>query len=232
MSTRSIAINSVWPHGCPGGQFYGDFLIPEWPASRSAHSEKCARDVFHGEYSYLRNAVEDVHTIVDVGCNVGAFVVWACHVGWPGQITSVRAYDPNSDAIAIARSNIRHASALSNIDISVENYAVTAGGVALFEEHDNWGSSRTHGVTSGVMVPVRHPKYLPAADILKCDAEGVDLEVFQHYPHWASVKIALFEWHEDAHRIGMFDICRQAGLTLRKNDCGESSQGVACFVRP
>lgn len=218
MLTRTVHFPSV-----------GNFFVPAEPEERSRASEACARAVLQlplGEYSYPRDAIEDVETVLDVGCNLGAFAVWACHVWWPGRIVRVYGYDPNVSALAIAQRNTR------GWPVELHPLAVTCDSRPVFLERTDWGSSRTHGETSGVPVLAIHPSRLPAADVLKVDGEGVDLEVFEHYAHWDGVRVALFEWHECDHRAAMFEICKRAGLELRKNDCGEAEQGVACWVRP
>lgn len=225
--TRTIQVVGSHPNSPVGNEWRGDFLIPAEPAETSRHAEICARNVFMGEYSYPRTELEGVRTIVDVGCNVGAFIVWARQVWWPGMIDSARAWDPNIDALRVAVHNVPLGDTLTHAAITTEAHP-------RFHLDENWGASSTYGVlqTEGVAVPGEHPFDLPPCDCLKIDAEGVDYAVLAHYQHLDRVKVCLFEWHHVEHRAPMFSICERAGLVLRKNDCGEASQGVACWVRP
>lgn len=204
----------------------GLFVIPGEPADRSRYSETCVRHVFEGEYNYERDRVEDVASIVDVGCNVGSFILWATQVWWPGRIQSIRAYDPNSAALTIAKINT------VGLPVMLHPYAVTsAEPPVFFKEHIDWGGSRTCGEWSGIEVPSLHPRDLPAADVLKVDAEGVDPEVFEHYQHWDRVKVAMFEYHEEKDREPMMAACERAGLTMVRHHGSPPRQGIQIWVR-
>jgi hypothetical protein len=122
--------------------------------------------------------------------------------------------------------------------------AVTSQGAAKLFVNDDWGCSRTYEQDDGraVDVPVRHPKDLPPCDILKADAEGVELEVFEHYPHLDGVRVAIYEWHRHEHRDRIGPICEAAGLRRARFYASPfetegtkpeaSPCGVAVWVRP
>jgi hypothetical protein len=182
--------------------------------------------VFEGEYDYSRpNGPEGVSTILDIGLNVGAFAVWACEFWWQGQITRYTGYDPNVMACAFARINT------AGIPIAIVPLAVTTELRPRFHELTDWGSSRTHKQTLGERVPCCHPGYLPLADVLKCDAEGVELEVFEHWQGWAGVKVVMFEYHEASHREPLEARCSEAGLTQVRHHGSPPEQGVQVWVR-
>jgi FkbM family methyltransferase len=200
----------------------GPFAVPAHPEERSRASESCVRAVFAGEYTYPRKAPERIHSFLDVGCNVGAALVWA-DTWWPG-IQSWWAFDPNLGALAIAESNARR---YLRRPVAFRHAAVTTAKSARFRELTDWGASGTYGATSGAQVPVVHPSKLPAADVLKCDAEGVGAEVFAHYPHWSQVKVALYESHHEEERDVMAKACEAAGLRMVRGN----PEGPACDVR-
>ena len=168
---------------------------------------------------------------MDVGHNLGAFAIWACKCWWPGLITRVDAYEPNAKALEIALLNTL------GLPVVARWAAVTVDPEPLFCERGadgraNWGGGRTSSVTYGERVQAVHPRNLPSADVLKVDAEGVDLEVFENYQHWSTVKIAMFEWHHVEHREPMQDICRSAGLVqLRDDDGARYGQGQQIWGR-
>lgn len=203
----------------------GDFLVPGEPASTSAYAETCVRNVMEGEYNYERTAVETVRSLVDVGCNLGSFSLWASRVWWPLQIESIHAYDPNFEAVSIARLNTR------GLPISFHDAAVTEKRFALFRCAEDWGGSRTCGETAGEPVRVVHPRDLPAADCLKVDAEGVDPEVLAHYQHMATVLVCMFEYHEERDREPMEKVCMGAGLTQVRHHGSPPRQGIQIWVR-
>jgi FkbM family methyltransferase len=241
----------------------GAFFIPSSPEVRRKDSELTVRgicgwvdreksraegawnDRCGQEYSHLgRRHVEDVRTVLDIGCNVGSFFVWACRIWWPDSILAVHAFDPGSTVIECARVNVRLVQ--RKIEVNIYHAAVTTDPNPMFREDVRTGCSRTfHGTdieanaivslpgapTKGVSVIGFHPRDLPAADAVKCDAEGVEGEILEHYPHWDGVKYAAFEWHEHAHRELMYRVLTDAGMRVAKNDCGVDSQGVAVWVR-
>jgi FkbM family methyltransferase len=235
----------------------GEFLIPSTPEARAIDSEKTVRGVcgrydpelarqekawghrVGQEYSYLgRAAPEAVRTIVDIGCNVGSYFVWACRVWWPDSVQSVYAFDPGQSVIDCAHENRSLVQRCTCVQIN--RMAVTVDPAPMFRECVRTGCSHTApgGIRledegyEPVEVPAIHPRELPPCDALKCDAEGVEGEIIEHYPHWGGVKVLQLEWHTHEHRQAAFALAAREGLRLMKNDCGESEQGVGCWVRP
>jgi FkbM family methyltransferase len=207
----------------------GPFLIPAEPEVTAYHAARCCRGVFDGEYSYARPEPEKVRTLVDVGCNVGAFFVWASR-WWP-SLRQVYAYDPNKAACDLAFENA--GGFLAPVPVLVNCCAVTSSRFdqATFAMDENWGASKTYGVRSGTLVPVVQPYELPPADVLKCDAEGVGHEVFSGYMHWSGVKVALYESHHETERIIMERACRAAGLHMVRGNPENPDGDVRVWVR-
>ena len=214
MRTREIQIDG-----------FGQFLVPGEPEERSRRSEECVREVLDRQiYMYLRDSPENVTTLVDVGCNVGAFLLWARR-RWP-SLQTVFAYDPNESALELASENAAWA------EDSIVHAAVTIDPRPLFKEEMDWGGSRTYGQSEGVHVPRIHPRDLPPADVLKVDAEGVEVEVFSHYQHWADVKILCFEYHETRFRKTLMSIAAEAGLVMRRGNPEVVEVDTQVWVRP
>lgn len=205
----------------------GPFHVTAEPERRSLLSELCCLHIFLGEYEYPRAGAEPVKTMVDVGCNVGAVMVWAAD-WWP-TLERIDGYDPNASALEFAAVNTR----LCEVPgVSLHHAAVSLDPAPLFKEHDDWGGSRTHGERAGVPVPSLHPRDLPPCDVLKCDAEGVDGDVFEHYQHWAGVRVTLFEYHSSSDKARMMLVAGAAGLHMAMHtECG-ATQGVMVWVRP
>ena len=236
----------------------GTFKIPSDPEARVIDSEMTVRGIcgrhdpelarregawgqrVGQEYSYRpRASVEPVRTIVDIGCNVGSYFVWACRVWWPDTVVDVYAYDPCAAVIAMAIEN--RALVQRGIHVQINHAAVTVDPAPMFRECVRTGCSHTKASSSllpdedamgePVRVPAVHPRDLPPCDAFKCDAEGVEGEIIEHYPHWAGVKVLQLEWHEHEHREAAYALAAREGLTLAKNDCGMSQQGVGVWVR-
>jgi FkbM family methyltransferase len=244
MQTRPVFVDGI-----------GTFLVPSDTEAHLLDGEKCVRSIVgwrdpelarsNGEwgercgqeYSYRRTEPEDVRTVLDVGCNVGAYTVWACRVWWPATVERVWAYDPNRDAARFAETNRGRVQRDVTVELRVR--AVTANPQPLFHEDERWGCSWTGDHVLPERKPVGdprpvigvHPRDLPQCDAVKCDAEGAEGDLLLHYPHWPTVKVLQMEWHTDEYRELMHRVAEGAGLTKVKDDCGQSSQGVACWVR-
>ena len=221
----------------------GDFHIPAGGGQREQDARFGMQSLFGGredrpdpEYSYPRARPEDVRTVVNVGANLGAYLVWAMTDWWPGQIEQAYGYDPNAKVLEFARRNCE--------GLPVELHAVavtTAPDPVTFYEFEDWGASRTnmtgvgdvHGVAhEAIVVPAMHPRNLPAADVLQCDAEGVGHEVFEHYAHWAGVKVASYETHHEEEVRVMQAMCERAGLIMRRGNPENPANDVRVWVRP
>lgn len=202
----------------------GAFAIPAEPDDTSRHAEACARGVFAGEYSYPRQSVEDdVHTLVDVGHNLGALVAWACGAWWPGgRIRRVFAYEPNRDAVEIAHFNVD--ARLWQPEgqpgepplYALTRAAVTSAREARLTRETNWGARHMAGPGEQDTdpVPVVHPALLPAADVLKIDCEGAGADVARNYQHWDQVKVCMYESHNAEERDVLEACCRLAKLEM------------------
>ncbi len=152
--------------------------------------------------------------------------MWASKVRWPGQIEHIDCYEPNPHAAPILEQNAPFVATLHYCAVTSRPRETV-----LFREHDDWGGSRTCGETSGVPVRVVHPRELPPADVLKVDAEGVEVEVFYHYRHMAKVMVVMFEYHVAEDREPIEWICRENGLTQVRHHGSPPRQGIQIWVR-
>lgn len=220
----------------------GDFYIPGGGGKREQDARFGMQSLFGGredrpdpEYSYPRATPEDVRSIVNVGVNLGAYLVWAMTEWWPGRIAQAYGYDPNAKVLEFAKRNCE--------GLPVELHAVavtTAPSPVTFHEFEDWGASRTnmtgvgdvHGITlDRIQVPTLHPRDLPPADVLQCDAEGVGHEVFFEYPHWSGVKVASYETHHPEERRIMQSMCEAAGLRMVRGNPAGPDNDVRVWVR-
>jgi FkbM family methyltransferase len=126
-------------------------------------------------------------TVIDVGANIGYNTICAARLAGPqGRVI---AFEPTPDTLAVLRRNII-ASGLANVAIE----AVAAGSVAGTQEffvrgavsavNSLYADSRYAQVTSVLRVPVVPLDDLVegAADVVKIDVEGAELDVLEGMP--------------------------------------------------
>lgn len=156
------------------------------------------RAVFAGEYDapYFGHGL----TVLDVGANVGAFARWA-HLRWPSS--TISAYEPDPQAFDLLTRNVRGLpgircvnAAVAPVEQSSAPFVRRAGGdveaalVAFASEFlTDIPSEQT------IQVDVVHPRSLPAADIVKVDAEGAELAILSHLD-LSQVSLIMVEYHD------------------------------------
>jgi FkbM family methyltransferase len=221
---------------------WGDpFHVPAAPEATHLSCMNMSLAIFAGDYD--APYVGPVRRILDVGANMGAFVRFA-RARW-GLDVEIDCYEPAAHcwpyleanhpeeeiAAGVGAPGYERATArVPSPRVRVHRVAVTVDPAPILEVRDDWGSVNTYKAAAGVRVPALHPRELPAADVLKVDAEGVEPEIFEHYPHLGGVKIAIFEWHCDEHHKALDVLCRAAGLGQHRA-VGIPGQGVAVWVR-
>ena len=137
--------------------------------------------------------------ILDLGANFGVFSWMALQV-WPGA--SSRAYEPNPVTFKHLVANtawmsvdcVRAAVTRSTGHIRLNDGARNSLCCSVIDRGDQ---DMAHGWDVETVAAAD----LPPCDVLKCDTEGTEVDVFETYPHLATVKCALVECHsEEAHR--------------------------------
>ena len=140
-------------------------------------------------------------TVIDVGANIGYNTIRAAlRAGPRGRVVAI---EPTPDTLMVLRHNIA-ASGLANIDIAPVAAGRIAGTRDFFVRgprsavNSLFPDSRYASVTSVLRVPVMRLDDLVngAADVLKIDVEGAELEVLEGMPRILSVShVALIvEW--------------------------------------
>ena len=180
------------------------------------------------DYSYERQEIEDVGSILDLGLNLGAFTVWACLAWWPGRITRVTGVDPNPIAMPIARLNC------TGLPVEFVHAAVAVAPPTFWQDED-LGSASTwwqrDKTIDGVPVEAIAPADLPAADVLKADIEGSGHIAFAGYKYWSGVKVCAYESHHELERDVMAECCRSAGLTMVRGNPDNPINDSRVWVR-
>jgi FkbM family methyltransferase len=157
--------------------------------------------VLAGSYDIPGLSLDKPPTILDVGCHVGSFSVWATQ-RWPG--CKIVAFEPSPENYSYAKQNVG-----SNVEL--HNAAVvddtSPPEMTLYDGIGNTGQRSLYQLgeqkPTGVLVKTVKASTLPPCEILKCDAEGSELPLLRSYPHLSGVKAVMLEWHrtEDYHEL-------------------------------
>lgn len=128
--------------------------------------------VFAGEYVYAfqeRVMAATVKSVLDIGGNAGAFTLWAAQA-FP--LATINVYEPSEASFALLTQNIASAGRATAYRCAV---ADKAGKAILSAPKNNTGDrSITEANASGEEVEVVDARSLPAADLVKIDAEGAE----------------------------------------------------------
>jgi FkbM family methyltransferase len=177
-----------------------EFICP--PLMRSHVARVFGSDAHGGEYE---SGVELVKPrVLDIGANLGAFSIWAAR-RWPG--CGITAWEPHPDTFRMLCKNVgpwpvtdcrmQAVSAREEPRVYLYDGAHNCGEASLLK-----GSEQAE---SGRAVDNCHASKLPPCDVLKIDAEGVELEVLRHYPHMRTCKLVLLEAHGRMARNELVD---------------------------
>jgi FkbM family methyltransferase len=230
--SRSLAERSVSIDGP-----IGSFMIPKEPAETQRVCAGLSRGVwgFPGgydmpdkkipEYDHEALTIPDVQRVIDIGAGWGAFAVWA--LGRWGKNIELECYEPNPLAVPYLSENTR------GYNVHVHQRAVSTNPSVVLRRGIDWGELQTHPDGEGDHVAVIHPRDLPPCDVLKCDGEGIELDVLRNYQHFKTLKAVIYEWHNANHRALLREICQNAGLRCVRDDNGPwgDGNGAAVWVR-
>lgn len=207
----------------------GPFAIPESANPRTKEiCEQLTRAVFEGEYDHPELPTfeaEEPPFILDVGSGWGAFTCWALR-RWPG--CWVRCYEPHGKAADVLLENLK--AQIADGSVLLSRCAVTTNPAPLLNGCEDFGSYGVMG-EGGWPVDAKHPQYLPECDILKCDAEGVEVEVLEAYPHLRSCAALLIEWHDLEKKRRVREIASAAGFRCLRETLAPATYGVSIWTR-
>lgn len=146
--------------------------------------------------------------ILDIGANVGAFAIWASR-RWPGA--HITCYEPHPDTFAMLWRNVgQHATAECIFAAVVDGSAGRR--VKLYEGLHNCGEASTkligeQDAEAYVYVPTSnvYSHLFPEVDVLKVDAEGVELELIDAYvkEHGERLSLILLEAHGEVDKLAV-----------------------------
>lgn len=196
--------------------------------------ERGLKVVLEGEYSLPEGFDPGENPIIlDIGANVGAFTLWALHQ-WSGA--TVFCYEPNPQTFAYLKDNVADFGNVSPAccavwlaDGKMPLYLPKAGlpsGCCSLKDTGEVDTSKV-----GV-VKVVHARNLPAADIVKLDTEGCELDILRAYPHLSSAKAVMLEWHSHADRAAIRDLMLSHGFELvQDTEWSYVGRGIQKFIK-
>lgn len=162
------------------------------PASMVPHAQK----VLRGEYDLPYQHPAPV--ILDIGANIGAFAAWATG-RWPG--CRVHCYEPLPDNFVLLQRNLGDQKGRS---VTLHPFAIgDPGRTRLFLGKNNCGEASFFDLgeqlRESVEVVSRAPDVLPAAQIIKIDAEGSEVEILAGMGDIAA-DVVVLEYHSERNR--------------------------------
>lgn len=185
--------------------------------------EACGH-IFAGEYDieYQKRTI----TILDIGANIGAFAVWATYK-WPNA--NIFCYEPIDMNYEYLIKNTA-----DKEKIKCFNVAVGANEERcrhMYYGRDNRGQcsfykspeQRDHGTVVNV-IPAAD---LPAADIVKLDVEGAEIEILENIK--IKPDIYLIEYHSPAKRVKIAEIL--SDYTLVESKMGNLTRGGLKYIK-
>ena len=196
-----------------------------WIRNRSADARSFIGSCIRSEYEPLLPAT-DPEFVVDAGAYIGDFSMLALS-RFP--LSNVVAVEPQEDALLVARRNIsqfgRRASAIHAAVWHRDDSLDVAGeGLTASVSADARGAR-----TRALAIPsILREASFPRLDLLKCDIEGAEAEVFGRSSE---------EWLEGTHRVLIELHGPEAEATVRRacDRAGLSYRGrfrtTHCFVR-
>lgn len=185
-------------------------------------------EIFAGEYDLdLKTAPV---TVLDLGANEGAFTAWALE-RWPD--CKITAFEPMAVNAGLFMEN--HG---QNPRVTFRSAAVTmhpgdtvpmhpglrnSGGCSIYDLGEQCQET--------MLASTLHPELLPAADFVKVDTEGCELEILGNMDLTRTQAIVC-EWHRDDDAGPIIGLLTAAGFQMVHAERWWTNRGILKFARP
>lgn len=221
----------------------GERRLPEFPSgfevAPSMKGDMGARQdllgIFGGSYDL---PIENVKTVLDIGGNVGAFCCWAA-TRWPDSV--IVSYEPHPEGARQIRRNVDALALQSRIHIAECAVRDFEGESEMLEgtTYDGRSSLACNSFfnrgfnTRGPKIKVRcmDALKLPPADVVKCDSEGCEVEIFRRYD-LSETKAVVYEAHSDGDRIVLESLMKACGFVQHSEAREETGGWTVKWIRP
>lgn len=202
-------------------------MLKVCPESMRPHAEL----VLRGEYAlppgYELTDTESL-VVLDIGANVGAFSLWARKT-WPG--CRVIAYEPVPENFDAYCKNVTDCNAVCAAVGSDDTEAT------MYLGKNNCGECSMYdlGEQSGTKVRVKvvDARRLPAANVLKVDTEGHELDVIGGYLSQDTHRpeVVMLEWHRATDRWWLGGMLTKHGYDCVRDEVRRKDRGIMAWVR-
>lgn len=183
--------------------------------------------IFKGEYDIKDIAFKTPPFILDIGANMGAYIVWAKN-RFPK--CDISAFEPCKTNYDILLKNVR---ALNLDKLSVFNFGVSSDeeNNILYHSPSNPGANSLYrqlagNSTGSEIIKLMSPKELCRADIIKVDTEGCEKDIIDNYLDFYTPTVVSYEWHRASDGEYLFNLLKARGYTLRSGTVYTEQRGV------
>ena len=163
------------------------------PENMTEHIEK----IFKGEYDIpYRNSSP---VILDIGGNIGGFSLWA-NKRWANS--KIYSYEPIKNNFSLLKENTKDIDNITILNVAIGSKTETRR--MYYGAHNIGECSFINGaeqVEKGEEVSVMSANLLPAANIVKIDTEGAEIEILENIIIKPDVYLIEFHSAENRRRI-------------------------------
>ena len=165
-----------------------------WLRSHSSDICVLAEQLVSGTYDAVQDHPGDVRTILDLGANTGLVARWLLTRFPESRIVCV---EPEPGNAEILRRNL--AAVNGRATVVAKCVGASERRVSLATTSSDWGFAMTEGpgdVEVTTMDRIIAEQSITGIDLLKCDIEGAEREVFEDCSSWiGAVRFAVVECH-------------------------------------
>jgi FkbM family methyltransferase len=209
--------NAAYPLKSQEAALLGEYLTV-CPADMKPHMRK----IFEGEYQVPLK--RDPELVLDLGANIGGFSVWAARK-WPNA--KIVAYEPHPDNAALFRMNTAEFG--ERVELHVAAVRETSCLAKLLTADTNIGArSFYYPEGKAELVKCVAASMLPAADFIKIDTEGSELEILQGL-NLSRAGAVVLEYHGDEDIAPISDLL--SGFNVEHSPGELPQRGIVRAVR-
>ena len=171
-------------------------------------------------------------TVLDIGANIGAFVLRA-RAQWPKA--TIRCYEPVMENYRALVKNISSCPKIRAYRFAVRSFG-GADKIFIGDRGVTCGFYRLGRQTDATeKVMCVDAAKIPSAELVKIDTEGCEVEIVSRLagaPDFSKTRAVVVEYHRREDRLRLTTLLREKGFTLVEEKAGSKTHGVLKFGRP